>query len=542
MQINTWKIETSKFNKKNKNWLALLLAKNRGLNTRKQLDEFLRPNLGQILDVKLTDVDKATKRVKRAISTGEKIIVYSDYDADGICAAAIMWETLYDLGADVMPYVPHRIKEGYGLSKEAISKLARDGVKLIITVDHGVTAVSQVEYANSLNVDVIITDHHVLPNKPPDAFALVHTTKLCGAGVSWLFCYELVKKLKSSYEKSLLEKLELAALATIADLVPLLGGSRAIVKMGLEKISQTKRPGLVALMQLSGLANKIGTYEIGHILAPRINAMGRIEHALDSLRLICAKKKETADKLASLLTKTNSRRQDLTAKAITHAMAMVDEQQLIGVISDETYHEGIIGLVASRLVDSYHRPMIVISKGEVYSKGSARSVPGFNIIEAIYASSEYLVDGGGHPMAAGFTIETRHIETFVQNIKKYAQSSLLDEQLMPIIKIECELDREDINFKTLEEIRKFEPYGVGNLEPIFLTRTMLVEDVRAVGQGAGHLKLQVDGLSAIAFNMGQKRALIRPGHYLDLVYTVSEDYYNGGGTIQLKVKDLATGN
>ena len=453
-----------------------------------------------------------------------------------------MWETLYDLGADVMPYVPHRIKEGYGLSKEAISKLARDGVKLIITVDHGVTAVSQVEYANSLNVDVIITDHHVLPNKPPDAFALVHTTKLCGAGVSWLFCYELVKKLKSSYEKSLLEKLELAALATIADLVPLLGGSRAIVKMGLEKISQTKRPGLVALMQLSGLANKIGTYEIGHILAPRINAMGRIEHALDSLRLICAKKKETADKLASLLTKTNSRRQDLTAKAITHAMAMVDEQQLIGVISDETYHEGIIGLVASRLVDSYHRPMIVISKGEVYSKGSARSVPGFNIIEAIYASSEYLVDGGGHPMAAGFTIETRHIETFVQNIKKYAQSSLLDEQLMPIIKIECELDREDINFKTLEEIRKFEPYGVGNLEPIFLTRTMMVEDVRAVGQGAGHLKLQVDGLSAIAFNMGQKRALIRPGHYLDLVYTVSEDYYNGGGTIQLKVKDLATGN
>ena len=542
MQINTWKIETSKFNKKNKNWLALLLAKNRGLNTRKQLDEFLRPNLGQILDVKLTDVDKATKRVKRAISTGEKIVVYSDYDADGICATAIMWETLYDLGADVMPYVPHRIKEGYGLSKEAISKLARDGVKLIITVDHGVTAVSQVEYANSLNVDVIITDHHVLPNKPPDAFALVHTTKLCGAGVSWLFCYELVKKLKSSYEKSLLEKLELAALATIADLVPLLGGSRAIVKMGLEKISQTKRPGLVALRQLSGLAKKIGTYEIGHILAPRINAMGRIEHALDSLRLICAKKKETADKLASLLTKTNSRRQDLTAKAITHAMAMVDEQQLIGVISDETYHEGIIGLVASRLVDSYHRPMIVISKGEVYSKGSARSVPGFNIIEAIYASSEYLVDGGGHPMAAGFTIETRHIETFVQNIKKYAQSSLLDEQLMPIIKIECELDREDINFKTLEEIRKFEPYGVGNLEPIFLTRTMLVEDVRAVGQGAGHLKLQVDGLSAIAFNMGQKRALIRPGHYLDLVYTVSEDYYNGGGTIQLKVKDLATGN
>src|SRR3989344_9096074 len=249
MQINTWKIETSKFNKKNKNWLALLLAKNRGLNTRKQLDEFLRPNLGQILDVKLTDVDKATKRVKRAISTGEKIVVYSDYDADGICATAIMWETLYDLGADVMPYVPHRIKEGYGLSKEAISKLARDGVKLIITVDHGVTAVSQVEYANSLNVDVIITDHHVLPNKPPDAFALVHTTKLCGAGVSWLFCYELVKKLKSSYEKSLLEKLELAALATIADLVPLLGGSRAIVKMGLEKISQTKRPGLVALMQ-----------------------------------------------------------------------------------------------------------------------------------------------------------------------------------------------------------------------------------------------------------------------------------------------------
>lgn len=516
----------------------MTLAKNRGLSSTKKLREFLNPSFNQMLFVKLTDLDKAVQRVKKAISKREKIVVYSDYDADGICATAIMWETLYDLGADVMPYVPHRIKEGYGLSKEAITKLAKSGVRLIITVDHGVTAIEQVETANELNVDVIITDHHVLPKQLPKSYAMVHTTSLCGAGVSWRLSWEIVKKLKSSYKNILLEKLELAALATIADLVPLTGANRAIVKLGLEKISQTKRPGIIALMKSSGIGTKIGTYEIGHILAPRINAMGRIEHGLDSLRLLCAKKQNTADELASLLTRTNTKRQGLTVKAVNHAISLVNHNHLIGIISHETYHEGVIGLVASRLVESFNRPMIVIAKGEIYSKGSARSISGFNIVKAIRASSEFLVDAGGHPMAAGFTIETRHIEIFAQNIRRYAEKFLTDDHLVPIINIECVLGIEDINQNTLAQIEKFEPYGVGNPQPVFLTRKMLLEDIRTVGVDAAHLKLQADGLSAIGFNIGGQKAQLRPGQLIDLVYTLSEDHYNGNGKIQLKLKDL----
>src|SRR3990167_9079108 len=398
MSLYEWKIKSHAPAKKNPKWLLALLAKNRGLTTPSKLKNFLSPKLEQILKVYITEAHVGKQRVIEAIKYGQKIAVYSDYDADGLCATAIMWETLYDLGANVIPYVPHRMTEGYGLSKSGITKLKEDGVKLIITVDHGVTAKEQVEYAKELGIDVIITDHHVLPPLLPKPRALVHTTDLCGAGVSWRFCWELLKTLKPSYKNQLAQKLELAALATIADLVPLTEGNRAIVKLGLEKLAKSTRPGIKALIKASQISGPIGTYEIGHILAPRINAMGRIEHGLDSLRLLCTKSQSWADKLASLLTKTNTSRQDLTTKAIDHAKSLVTDDMLVGVVDHQSWHEGVIGLVASRLVESFWRPMIVISRGEKYSKGSARSIPGFNIIEAIRASSQYLVDAGGHPM------------------------------------------------------------------------------------------------------------------------------------------------
>ncbi len=539
---NLWKLASKPPPKKSKDWLIQILAKNRGLNTKKQLDEFLNPNLEQILAVKLSGLEKGVSRAIQAIKNKEKIIVYSDYDADGICATAIMWETLYDLGADVMPYVPHRVREGYGLAKDAISELAKKGVDLIITVDHGVTAVEQVEHAKSLGVDVIITDHHVLPDKLPKSIALVHTTDLCGTGVSWRFCYELIKKLAPNYEDKLIEKLELAAIATIADLVPLIGGNRAIVKLGLVTLTKTKRPGIRALLNASGVSGDIGTYEIGHILAPRINAMGRIEHGLDSLRLICAKNQSQADKLAQLLARTNSKRQDLTASAITRAMDLVLKDDAVGVIANTSWHEGVIGLVASRLVETHHKPMIVISQGEVYSKGSARSIPGFNIVEAIRQCSEFLVDAGGHPMAAGFTIETRHIEAFRQKLNKYARTIITEEILTPVIKIECELQKEEITRETYQIVKKFEPYGMANPEPLFLTRNMVVEEARGVGQDSKHLKLQVDGFGAIGFNLGEHRSEIRPGYMVNLVYTIAQDNYNDNNNLQLKIKDLQINN
>ena len=537
-----WKIRQKPPEIKRSGWLLAFLAQSRGLVTPQKLKDFLNPTQAQIEKVKVTDIDRGRERVMRALKNHQKIVVYSDYDADGLCATAIMWETLYDAGASVMPYVPHRIKEGYGMTTSAISEMAKQGVKLIITVDQGVTAREQVKYAKKLGIDVVITDHHVLPKTLPKPVALVHTTEFCGAGVSWRFCWELIKKLNPSYKEKLLSKLELAALATIADLVPLIGGSRAMVKLGLERLAKTRRPGLVALVKSSGIAGSIGTYEIGHILAPRINAMGRIEHGLDSLRLLCAKNQAQADKLATILSKTNSRRQDLTTRAITSAIDMVEEEGRIGIVQDREWHEGIIGLVASRLVETYNRPIIAISLGETFSKGSARSIPGFNIVEAIRSSSQFLVDGGGHPMAAGFTIRTEHIEVFKQNITKYAQKYITDDLLEKQIDIVCALEREDITRQNFELICKFEPFGIGNPQPVFITRGMTVEDIRSVGGENQHLKLQVDGLSAIGFNMGNLRAQLRPGDAVDLVYTMAEDKYALSGQIQLKLKDLAITN
>ncbi len=535
-----WKVKAKNPTKNEKNWLLLTLAKNRGLSLQKEMDKFLNPTIDQITNVKLSQIEKGVARVVAAINNKEKIIVYSDYDADGICASAIMWETLHEHGADVMPYVPHRIREGYGLSIPAITDLAKKGVNLIITVDHGVTATEQIKEANRLGVDVIVTDHHVLPKNLPKPIALVHTTELCGAGVAWRFCWELLKEINPKKQESLMEKLELAAIATVADLVPLVGANRAIVKLGLEKLEKTTRPGLKSLIKNSGIAGKIGTYEIGHILAPRINAMGRIEHGLDSLKLICTKSPQQAQELAGLLAKTNTKRQDLTTGAITKAREMVEVDDLVGVISHESWHEGVIGLVASRLVEAHWRPMIVISRGQVYSKGSARSIPGFNIIEAIRASSQYLVDAGGHPMAAGFTIETQHIETFKNSINTYARKVIKEEILSPVLEIECELKVEDINNDTLKTAETFAPYGVGNPEPFFLTKGMLVEDVRGVGQENKHLKLLLNGISAIGFNLGESRTNIRPGYRVDVVYTLAKDTYSGG--LQIKIKDMAVVN
>lgn len=535
-----WRIKAKHPQKTSASWLLAVLAQNRGLTTPKKLKDFLNPEIVQVLDIKLSQLEKGIERVKLAIKNEEKIIVYSDYDADGISATAIMWETLNDLGANVMPYVPHRIKEGYGLFIPAIEKLAKDGVTLIITVDHGVTATNQVAAAKKLGVDVIITDHHLLPKNLPASYALVHSTDLCGAGVSWLFCYHLITKIKPSYKEKLLEKLELAAIATIADLVPLNAASRAIVKFGLLELNKTKRPGIKSLISSSGISNYIGTYEIGHILAPRINAMGRIEHGLDSLRLICAKSPNQADRLASLLTKTNTKRQDLTTGAITSALNLVDHSQLIGIVANNQWHEGVIGLVASRLVETHNKPMIAISRGETFSKGSARSIPGFNIVEAIKASSKFLVDAGGHPMAAGFTIETRHIEAFTKQINVYAQTTLTEDLLTPVLLIDCPLMPEDINYETLKIIKQLEPYGVANPEPIFAIKNALVQDIQTVGNLGQHLKLYVAGHIALWFNHRNEVANLRPGDKIDIAFTIAENRYNGNTSIQLKIKDLKT--
>ena len=485
---------------------------------------------------------KAVARIRLAIKNKEEIAVFGDYDVDGICGTAILWETLNSLGAKIMPYIPHRVEEGYGLSEKGIDnlKLTIKNCRLIITVDNGIVANTAVDYALSQGMDVIITDHHVVSKNKPKALAIVHTTKLCGTGVAWMLSREF-KENKTH--------LELVALATVADLVPLTGANRTLLKFGLEELSKTKRIGLLELFKEASLAKeKIGTYEIGHIVAPRLNAMGRLEYAMDSLRLICTNNQKRAEDLARLLGETNRERQDLTLQMVMHAMGKIKNQKskiknLLFVVH-ESYDQGVIGLVAGKLVEEFYRPAIVISKGEKFSKASARSISGFNMIEFIRSVSEFLVDAGGHPMAAGFTVETAKLPRLQKALEERAGALLNADLLTRSLRVDCEIPLSLIDNDLNNAIEKLSPFGMKNPEPTFLTKNVLIEDMRLVGNEGKHLKFTFSDLKsgarfgAIAFGMGEMFSKIKVGDKLNIVYVIDENEWNEEKRLQLKIRDF----
>lgn len=389
------------------------LLKNRGLKTKRQQEEFFNPvepfklslkNLG----INQKEVDKAISRIKKAKTSREKVIIYGDYDADGICGTAVLWETLYGLGIDVLPYIPERFSEGYGIKAESIKNLQEtySNLKLIITVDNGVVANKAVEVANKLGIDVIICDHHRprialtssrglrprarLPKTGivgqvgrasirgkerydyPNGFSIIHTTKICGTAIAWILVREIGKRTKNEKWKMKDGKLlELVAIGTVADQMPLVQENRSLAKYGLEELRKTKRVGLLALFDVAGInKEEIGTYEINYMIAPRLNAMGRLEHAIESLRLLCTKDKNRARNLALTLNRTNFERQRIVDEVILHARKMVvkGNQRKVMVLAHESYHEGVIGLAAGKLVEEFYRPAIILSRREMISE------------------------------------------------------------------------------------------------------------------------------------------------------------------------------
>lgn len=537
MKSYRWKILSD-----NKKDIVKSLLKNRGLKTKKSQKEFLNPPIPSSFP--LTNLDKSIKRIQKAIKNKEKIIVYGDYDADGICSTAILWETLNQLGAYVMPYIPKRLEEGYGLSLVGIDNLIKDqNPKLIITVDHGITAFDQVNYANKNNIDVIIIDHHVKPKKLPKAFSIVHTTTLSASGMSFFVSKILKEKSKDNKFPS---HLDLAAVGTIADMVPLIGPNRSLAKYGLEEINKSQRIGLNEIIEEAALKKgEIGTYEVSFMIAPRLNAMGRLEHALDSLRLLCAKNKDKAKSLALHLGQTNKLRQQLTFDTSKHAINIVgarhdapDSIKKILFISHQSYDQGVIGLVAGKLVEEFYRPSIVVSKGEIYSKASARSISGFNIIEAIKSFESILVNAGGHPMAAGFTIETKNLEVLQKNLEDFAEKNLSQDLLERSLKIDAEIDLKDITWELYEKIQQFEPFGIGNPEPVFAAFKAKIASIRPVGSALQHLKLSFNSFSAIAFNRGFLAKDLKPGQEVDIAFSLTANNWNGNKSLELKIKDI----
>lgn len=525
----------------------------RGITTPESKKRFIHPTAPDRLSasdvgIDKTSLDVAIGRIRHGIQEKQSIVVYSDYDADGITGGAIMWEVLHRLGANVMPYVPDRETEGYGLSQAGIDNVKRlYDPALIITVDHGITAHEKVAYATSLGIDVIVTDHHTKPEILPDC-PIVHTTSLAGSGVSWFVTKELIAATGKPMEGTE-DYIALAAIGTIADLVPLVGPNRTIAKYGLEEVNKTNRVGLEALLVDAAVAKgDIETYTISHILAPRINAMGRLEHGLDALRLLCTTSAPRAMELARTLGLTNLRRQEMTQQAVLHALGVVQERQASGetrpllIVGHESYNPGIIGLVAGKLTENYYRPSIVFSVGNEISKASARSVSGVNIVETIRRAQHLLVDVGGHPMAAGFTIETRNLTTFTTLLEQIAADTISEDALVPSLRVDAQIPLASVDEALWDALSELKPYGAGNPTPVFSTNSVSVLNCRLVGKDRSHLKLTV-GISdrsypAIGFRMGEQYGWLQEAKLIDIAYTVDMNVWNGNRELQLKLKDI----
>lgn len=516
-----------------------LLLKNRGLKTKKQIDEFFHPTHPE--DIKAPfDSKPAIRLIKSHIKKGHKIAVYGDYDVDGLCSTAILWETLYEDYKNVFPHIPHRESEGYGLSIAGIDHCLAEGARLIIAVDNGIVAHEQIKYCRDKKCDIIIIDHHEASDQRPKANSILHSTSCCAAGLTWFFCRDY---LKTEHRIPNTEHLSLVAIATICDIVPLIGPNRSFAKYGLEELNHTHRPGLLALFQEAGLSTTnhepITPYHVGFIIGPRLNATGRLEHAIDSLRLLCTKDPVRASLLAASLGQTNRDRQDATLSAVNHAMNQVTNNQLTSliVVADQTYHQGVIGLVAAKLVEKYHRPAIAISIGEVQSKGSARSVSGFHITDHLRISEKLLINVGGHAMAAGFTVSNLNLPKLLKELNNVKIDPKI---LVKTQRVDAEIPLTTIDQKLVTRLKEFEPFGLGNPTPVFLSKNVTITDPRPVGRDGKHLKFKAGNLEAIWFNVPSPSLFQREGRGVsyDLTYQIEEDTWNGQSKLQLIIKDV----
>ncbi|MFA6215738.1 MAG: single-stranded-DNA-specific exonuclease RecJ [Patescibacteria group bacterium] len=545
------------------NPIVLQLLFNRGLNVQQNIDDFLNPEYEKNLSdpFLFTEMEKAVNQILTAIENKEKIVVYGDYDADGVCSSALLVELLRGLGGKPDVYIPYRETEGYGLNIEAVTELAAKGTKLLITVDCGVSNKTEIDLLNQKGVEVIVTDHHHQPKILPEAFAIINPNVeketypfrgLCGCGVAFKLAQAITKKqkdfkvnqLETGFEKWLLD---LVAIATIADMQPLLAENRILVKYGLIVLQKTKRLGLLKLIEkMSNNLTVIDERVVGWQISPRLNAAGRLNHASSAYQLLITDQVEEAQKLALELNQTNTQRQQLTEKitaAAKEILGSVKDQKFLAIVGTD-WPTGIVGLVSGRITDEFNRPSLVISRynGEII--GSGRSIPEFNIIEAIQKCDQYLTRYGGHGQAAGFTLKDEpSLELFIQAMTKLAEAELTGKDLKPILEIDAEIKLEQVNWELFEELAKFPPYGEGNPKPRFLAQNLTVAEMQTLGQDGKHLRLMVKHTTpiirkTIGFCFGDWCAKLKVGDKVDMIFEVDVNEWNGNRELQLKIVDL----
>jgi len=534
------------------NLMARILS-NRGLKTPEAAELFLAGDERLSNDpLLLPDIHPAMARIYRAILGGEKIAIYGDFDTDGITATALMVTGLRALGAVVEPYIPHRLIEGYGLKTEALKKLADEGTSLVVSVDCGITAVAEVKAARSFSLDIIITDHHLPLSELPPAIAVVNPRRsdsvypfkdLAGVGVA----FKVVEALFTGMARPLPKEhfLELAAIGTVADITPLTGENRYLVKEGLKHLNDHPSAGLTEIINLARLrSGQLDTESISWQVAPRLNAAGRLEHAMEGYRLLMACTRDEARDYAAVLEDRNAERQRLTAKFVAKAREQVLSRPLsqLLLIEDSECPPGILGLVAGRLTDEFYRPSIVIRRDEDFATGSCRSIPGFNITEAIDRCGHLLCHYGGHAQAAGFSLKTSGLPELSVLLADITCKELASLDLQPVLSIDAEARLHELGGGLFHMLNRLEPFGEGNRPPLFTSRCITVTDYRPVGPAGEHMKLRVTQGGAIweamAFRQAEELIKILPSP-LDVVYNLELDRFNGRETLRLNIVDFA---
>lgn len=537
---------------------------NRGLADLDAARAFLRPKFTDLHDpTELAGCEAAACRIARAVAEGESIVLYGDYDVDGMTGSAILHRILRHAGASPRLYVPHRIEEGYGVNAEALATLLDDGAELIVTVDCGIGA-REVLSAAAGRAEVIVTDHHALPETLPDVAAVVHPAlgdspnrDLCGAGVAMKLAWQIARELAGTrrvgedLKQVLLEATSLAALGTIADVVPLLGENRILATYGLRGLPATRHVGLRALLAASGLDGEaLDAYHVGFVLAPRLNAAGRMGHAQDALELLTTEDPARAGAIAEDLAKKNTQRQavqrDITAEATALAVEAgcdAPDRRAI-VLASENWHGGVIGIVASKLVEIYHRPTVLIAiNGDGTGQGSGRSIPGYDLAEALNACSEHLLGCGGHAMAGGLSIRQENVADFAAALDAHAREHLAAADLQPVLRLDAETTLPALGFNVVDQLDRMGPFGQANPRPALAVRNCtLANPPKRMGRNGQALSLMLaqDGvtLRAVGFSMGDLADRLAGGESLDLAVRPQINTFRGRSSVELQLLDV----
>ena len=540
--------------------LASLLV-TRGVHTFEEARSFFRPSLSALHDPFLMkDMDLAVARLEKAVASQEKILVYGDYDVDGTTAVALVYSFIRRLTSSVDFYIPDRYDEGYGVSKKGIDWASDNGFTLIITLDCGIKAIDKVKYAEDKGIDLIICDHHLPEEEIPAAAAVLDPKRedctypfddLSGCGVGFKLVQAYSQKNGLPFE-SLLPLLDLLVVSIASDLVTVVGENRVLAHFGLKRLNEEPRIGLKAMINLANL-------EQGHVtiddivfkIGPRINAAGRMESGRLAVELLTAETEEAAVTIGSQIKDNNNERKSIDREITKAALDMVQDGTCCSsenavIVYGPDWNKGVVGIVASRLVEAYYKPAFVLTKSNGFVTGSARSVRGFDLYEAISSCADLLENYGGHIYAAGLTLREENLPEFVRRIDKYVGEHISDEMATPIVDVDSEINFSQITPKFFRILKQFQPFGPGNSAPVFLTKNVYDDgNGRKVGPGGQHLKLELiqesqpyHQISAIAFNMASLFEHIRNGNPIDICYSVVENYYRGNSTIQLRIKDM----